>query len=61
MHACREITSVKLDEVDLPDNHPFAVKKRVSKDEERLHAERLKVQRGLPLQDLAGASVLLHA
>ena len=84
--------------MELPENHPFAVKKRVSgvltsamwsschpslklpwllgqhwgaqcsacpvvhpqvtKDEEKLQEERLKVTRGLPLQDLAGAPSL---
>lgn len=62
VHACcREIASLSLDNVDLPDNHPFATKQRVSQEEERLQAERLKVQRGLPLQDLAGALSSPHA
>ena len=28
--ACREIASLNLESVELPENHPFAVKKRVS-------------------------------
>lgn len=50
----RDTPRLDLDQVELPDNHPFAVKKKVSKDEEELAKKRLEVKKGLPLQDLAG-------
>ncbi|KAK9903560.1 hypothetical protein WJX75_008961 [Coccomyxa subellipsoidea] len=51
----RDVGSLDLENVELPENHPFAVKKQVSKDEEELQNARLKVTRGLPLQDLSGS------
>ncbi|CAL8465378.1 g4914 [Coccomyxa elongata] len=51
----RDIGSLDLENVELPENHPFAIKKQVSKDEEELQNARLKVRRGLPLQDLSGS------
>lgn len=50
----RDSPRFDIEKVDLPDNHPFAVKKKVSKDEEELAKKRLEVKRGLPLQDLKG-------
>lgn len=50
----RDSPRFDIEKVDLPDNHPFAVKKKVSKDEEELAKKRLEVKRGLPLQDLSG-------
>ena len=41
--------------LDLPDDHPFAVRAEVSPEEQELAAARLRVRRGLPLRDLSGA------
>ncbi|CAL5222148.1 g4471 [Coccomyxa viridis] len=49
----RDFTKVDLEKVELPANHPFAMKKQVSRDEEKLQKARLEIKRGLPLQDLA--------
>lgn len=38
----------------VPDDHPFAVAAEVSDEEAALAAARLRVKRGLPLQDLSG-------
>lgn len=38
----------------VPDDHPFAVAAAVSEEEAALAAARLRVRRGLPLQDLSG-------
>lgn len=50
----RDVPRFDIEKMDLPDNHPFAVAKKVSKDEEELAKKRLEVTRGLPLQDLTG-------
>ncbi|KAK9802693.1 hypothetical protein WJX73_007339 [Symbiochloris irregularis] len=50
----RESWTVDIDDIVLPDNHPFAVKKPVTKEDEELVEARLNVRRGLPLQDLSG-------
>ncbi|KAL0029419.1 hypothetical protein WJX77_006094 [Trebouxia sp. C0004] len=50
----RDIARFDIEKMDLPENHPFAVAKKVSKDEEELAKKRLSVKRGLPLQDLTG-------
>ncbi|GBF89147.1 hypothetical protein Rsub_01864 [Raphidocelis subcapitata] len=44
-----------LDEVELPDNHPWAVKKPVSKEQEAQIAARLQVRRGVPRRGIEGA------
>ncbi|KAK9805559.1 hypothetical protein WJX72_005072 [[Myrmecia] bisecta] len=43
-----------LSKVELPDNHPWAVKKQVDPQEEELQKARLNIRRGAPLQDLSG-------
>lgn len=50
----RDTARFDIEKMDLPENHPFAMAKRVSKDEEELAKKRLSVKRGLPLQDLTG-------
>eukprot|EP00884_Botryococcus_braunii_P012360 jgi/Botrbrau1/21124/Bobra.0061s0019.1 len=50
----RDTADGDIERIVLPENHPFAVKKKVSKEEEDLIKARLAVKRGLPLQDLQG-------
>lgn len=40
---------LSLDDVELPENHPFAVRRKLSKDEEQLIAARLNARRGMPV------------
>mmetsp|Transcript_8717 Transcript_8717/g.23714 ORF Transcript_8717/g.23714 Transcript_8717/m.23714 type:complete len:211 (+) Transcript_8717:233-865(+) len=44
--------SLDFDNLDLPANHPFAVKQEVSKEEEEMQRQRLMARRGLSAQDL---------
>jgi len=44
--------SLDIDNLDLPANHPFAVRQEVSKEEEELQRQRLLARRGLSPQDL---------
>lgn len=48
----REGGSLDLDAIELPENHPFAVKKNVSKEEEELQRLRLSARRGLSPEDM---------
>ena len=50
----REVANDSLDieNLELPANHPFAVKQEVSKEEEELQRQRLLARRGLSAQDL---------
>ncbi|GAB4814511.1 hypothetical protein N2152v2_001557 [Parachlorella kessleri] len=41
-----------LDQIELPDNHPFAVKKKLSPEEEAVQAKRLRARRGLSEEDI---------
>lgn len=42
------------EEIDIPANHPFAKREQISSDQEELMKQRMRVRRGLPLQDLRG-------
>eukprot|EP00891_Asterochloris_glomerata_P009472 jgi/Astpho2/9472/Aster-x0400 len=42
------VTKVDIDKLELPDNHPFAVKKKISKDEEELIKKRLEDRVAVP-------------
>jgi len=44
--------SFDIDNVELPANHPFAVKQEVTKEEEEMQRQRLLARRGLSAQDL---------
>lgn len=44
--------SLDIENLDLPANHPFAVKQEVSKEEEEMQRQRLLARRGLSPQDL---------
>jgi hypothetical protein len=44
--------SIDIDALELPSNHPFAVKQEVSKEEEEVQRQRLLARRGLSAQDL---------
>lgn len=50
----RDSAVLDVDDVELPENHPFAVNKKLTDAEEKLIQARLSVQRGLPVQDLQG-------
>ncbi|PSC69843.1 aspartyl glutamyl-tRNA amidotransferase subunit B [Micractinium conductrix] len=41
-----------LDSIELPDNHPFAVKKKLAPEEERLQRSRFSARRGLSEEDM---------
>lgn len=41
-----------LDEIELPENHPFAVKQQLSPEEEELQKARLSARRGLSPEDM---------
>lgn len=43
---------VDIDTIPLPENHPFAVKKQVSAEEEELQRLRLSTRRGLSAEDM---------
>jgi hypothetical protein len=43
---------VDLNKIQLPANHPFAVSKQISDEEEQLQKARLRVRRGMPLKDI---------
>src|SRR5689334_9116072 len=47
--VCRANQRLDLEDVDLPDNHPWAVKKPVSKEQDELIKARLSVRRGTAL------------
>ena len=38
--------ALDLEDIELPDNHPFAVRQRLSPEEEALQASRLSARRG---------------
>lgn len=42
-----------LDDVELPENHPFFVKKTLTEEEEALIEARVKLRRGAPIKDLS--------
>eukprot|EP00890_Picochlorum_soloecismus_P005159 jgi/Picsp_1/5644/NSC_03003-R1_hypothetical protein COCSUDRAFT_53521 [Coccomyxa subellipsoidea C-169] len=44
--------SLDMENLELPENHPFAVNKQVSKEEEELQRQRLLARRGLSAQDM---------
>jgi len=44
--------ALRLEDIELPDNHPFASRTNVSAAEEELMLARLRVRRGVPLQSL---------
>jgi hypothetical protein len=44
--------SFDIDNLELPSNHPFAVKQEVTPEEEALQRQRLNARRGLSAQDL---------
>lgn len=44
--------SFDIDNLELPANHPFAVKQEVTPEEEALQRQRLNARRGLSAQDL---------
>jgi hypothetical protein len=44
--------ALRLEDIELPDNHPFASRANVSAAEEELMLARLRVRRGVPLQSL---------
>lgn len=46
-----EDEKVDLNKIQLPANHPFAVSKQISDEEEQLQNARLRVRRGMPLKD----------
>lgn len=48
----RDGGTVDLDTIELPDNHPFAVKEKVSEEEEEMHRLRLSARRGLSPEDM---------
>ncbi|KAK9864950.1 hypothetical protein WJX84_010154 [Apatococcus fuscideae] len=50
----RDQDDIDIEKVELPENHPWAVKQKVTKDEEELQKARLTIRRGAPLQDLTG-------
>lgn len=47
-----EDEKVDLNKIQLPANHPFAVSKQISDEEEQLQNARLRVRRGVPLKDV---------
>jgi len=47
-----EDEKVDLNKIQLPANHPFAVSKQISDEEEQLQNARLQVRRGMPLKDV---------
>lgn len=48
----RDGSSTDLDAIELPENHPFAVKQKVSPEEEELQRLRLSARRGLSPEDM---------
>jgi len=48
----RKANRDKLENFDIPSNHPWAEKKPVSSNDEELIKQRLDVKKGLPLQEL---------
>lgn len=48
----RDGGTMDLDKIELPDNHPFAVKKEMTADEEELQRLRLSAKRGLSPEDM---------
>jgi hypothetical protein len=48
----RDGGTVDLDTIELPDNHPFAVKEKISDEEEEMQRLRLSARRGLSPEDM---------
>ena len=44
----------KADGLEIPEDHPFASSERVAKEDDELIKARMKIKRGMPLQDLDG-------
>lgn len=43
---------LELEKIDLPENHPFAVKQKVTKEEEEMQRLRMSARRGLSPEDM---------
>jgi hypothetical protein len=48
----RDGGTVDLDSIELPDNHPFAVKEQITEEEEEMQRLRLSARRGLSPEDM---------
>lgn len=48
----RNNEKVDLSKIQLPANHPFAVSKELTEEEEQLQMARLNVRRGMPIKDV---------
>ena len=44
----------KADGLEIPEDHPFASSERVAEEDDELIKARMKIKRGMPLQDLDG-------
>lgn len=48
----KDAAPLDLEQIELPENHPFAVKKRLAPEEEALQRSRLSARRGLSAEDM---------
>ncbi|KAL4858888.1 hypothetical protein ACK3TF_001263 [Chlorella vulgaris] len=48
----RDMAPMDIDNIELPDNHPFAVKKKLAPEEEAVQRSRFSARRGLSQDDL---------
>lgn len=48
----KDALPLDLEQIELPENHPFAVKKRLAPEEEALQRSRLSARRGLSAEDM---------